>query len=85
MIQSYWKRLGLKFMYVLLGSSSLDRQSVIFQNLAYPDGSAPDSLVREKWLNIVKENKNGCIAVHCIHGLGRLVCFDQGFLLFSFR
>ncbi|CAF0902637.1 unnamed protein product [Adineta steineri] len=40
-------------------------------NLEYPDGSAPDSLVREKWLNIVKENKNGCIAVHCIHGLGR--------------
>jgi protein tyrosine phosphatase type 4A len=28
-------------------------------------------LVRNKWLNIVKENKNGCIAVHCLHGLGR--------------
>jgi protein tyrosine phosphatase type 4A len=24
-------------------------------------------------LNIVKENKNGCIAVHCLHGLGRFV------------
>lgn len=66
-------------MYVLLENSSLNRQLIIFQNLEYPDGSAPDSLVREKWLNIVKENKNGCIAVHCIHGLGRLVCFDQGF------
>ncbi|CAF0776791.1 unnamed protein product [Rotaria sordida] len=40
-------------------------------DLEYPDGSAPDSIVRDKWLNIVKENKHGCIAVHCIHGLGR--------------
>lgn len=39
--------------------------------LEYPDGSAPDAIVRDKWLNIVKQNKNGCIAVHCIHGLGR--------------
>lgn len=30
-------------------------------------------MVRQKWLNIVKENKHGCIAVHCIHGLGRSV------------
>ena len=44
---------------------------LIFQNLEYPDGSAPDSSVRSKWLNIVKENRNGCIAVHCLHGLGR--------------
>jgi protein tyrosine phosphatase type 4A len=40
-------------------------------NLEYPDGSAPDSMVRNQWLTIVKENKNGCIAVHCLHGLGR--------------
>jgi len=40
-------------------------------DLEYPDGSAPDSPVRKKWLNIIKENKNGCIAVHCVHGLGR--------------
>lgn len=40
-------------------------------NLEYADGSAPDSLIRDKWMNIVKENKNGCIAVHCVHGLGR--------------
>jgi len=40
-------------------------------NLEYPDGSAPDSIVRDKWLNIVKENKNGCVLVHCVHGLGR--------------
>jgi len=40
-------------------------------SLEYPDGSAPDSIIRDKWLNIVRENKNGCIAVHCVHGLGR--------------
>jgi protein tyrosine phosphatase type 4A len=40
-------------------------------NLEYPDGSTPDSLIRDKWLNVIKENKNGCIAVHCVHGLGR--------------
>lgn len=40
-------------------------------NLEYPDGSAPDSIVREKWLNIVKENRNSCVVVHCVHGLGR--------------
>lgn len=40
-------------------------------NLEYPDGSVPDSVVRDKWMNIVRENKNGCIAVHCVHGLGR--------------
>ncbi|UJR09567.1 hypothetical protein I4U23_013802 [Adineta vaga] len=49
----------------------LEAAGIKIYNLEYPDGSAPDSLVREKWLNIVKENKNGCIAVHCIHGLGR--------------
>jgi len=36
-------------------------------NLEYPDGSAPDAIVRDKWMNIVKENKNGCIVVHCVH------------------
>jgi protein tyrosine phosphatase type 4A len=40
-------------------------------NLEYPDGSTPDSLIRDKWMNVIKENKNGCIAVHCVHGLGR--------------
>jgi len=40
-------------------------------DLEFPDGSAPDSILRDKWFNIVKENKNGCIAVHCVHGLGR--------------
>ncbi|CAF1523407.1 unnamed protein product [Adineta ricciae] len=52
-------------------TKSLEAAGIRVYNLEYPDGSAPDSLVREKWLNIVKENKNGCIAVHCIHGLGR--------------
>lgn len=42
-----------------------------FYNLEYPDGSTPDVHLRDKWLNIVKEHRNGCIAVHCVHGLGR--------------
>ncbi|CAF1590159.1 unnamed protein product [Rotaria magnacalcarata] len=49
----------------------IETAGIKFYNLEYPDGSAPDSLVRQKWLRIVKENKNGCIAVHCVHGLGR--------------
>jgi len=40
-------------------------------DLEFPDGSAPNAILRDKWLNIIKENKNGCIAVHCVHGLGR--------------
>jgi len=40
-------------------------------DLEFPDGSTPNSMLRDKWFNIVKENKNGCIAVHCVHGLGR--------------
>ncbi|CAF4989076.1 unnamed protein product, partial [Rotaria socialis] len=49
----------------------IEAAGIKVHNLEYPDGSAPDSIVRNKWLNIVKENKNGCIAVHCVHGLGR--------------
>ncbi len=33
-------------------------------------------------MNIVKENKTGCIAVHCVHGLGRLVYSFKIFLFF---
>ena len=54
------------------------------QSLEYPDGSAPDPLVRSKWLSIVKENRNGCIAVHCLHGLGRYDYFhERKILLFT--
>jgi len=49
----------------------IEAAGIKLYNLEYPDGSAPDSIVRDKWMNIVKENKNGCIAVHCVHGLGR--------------
>jgi len=49
----------------------IEAAGIKIYNLEFPDGSAPDSVVRNKWLNIVKENKNGCIAVHCVHGLGR--------------
>ncbi|CAF0738207.1 unnamed protein product [Didymodactylos carnosus] len=46
-----------------------------FYDLVFPDGTAPDTLVREKWVNIIKENirenPNSCIAIHCVHGLGR--------------
>jgi protein tyrosine phosphatase type 4A len=52
-------------------SKSIEAAGIKFYSLEYPDGSAPDSIVRDKWLNIVKENKTGCIAVHCVHGLGR--------------
>jgi len=47
----------------------IEAAGIKFYNLEYPDGSAPDSIVRDKWMNIVKENKNGCIAVHCVHVL----------------
>ncbi len=33
-------------------------------------------------MNIVKENKNGCIAVHCLHGLGRFVYLINVFFYF---
>lgn len=49
----------------------IEAAGIKVHNLEYPDGSAPDSMIREKWMNIVKENKLGCIAVHCVHGLGR--------------
>ncbi|CAF0864276.1 unnamed protein product [Didymodactylos carnosus] len=47
-----------------------------FYDLVFPDGTTPDITVREKWLNIIKEDirenpNNSCIAIHCVHGLGR--------------
>lgn len=49
----------------------IEAAGIKFYNLEYPDGSTPDAHLRDKWLNIVKEHRNGCIAVHCVHGLGR--------------
>jgi len=45
-------------------------------DLEFLDGSAPSPTLREKWIKIIKENlhenpKNSCIAIHCVHGLGR--------------
>lgn len=52
-------------------TKAIEAAGIKFYNLEYPDGSTPDPYLRDKWLNIVKEHKNSCIAVHCIHGLGR--------------
>lgn len=49
----------------------------------FADGDAPPAAVVNNWLALVNssisKNKNGCIAIHCVAGLGRYdmrICFN---------
>ena len=48
---------------------------VLLQDLPFEDGAAPPSDIIRQWMELVKEvmeqHRNGCIAVHCVAGLGR--------------
>ncbi|KAK4878775.1 hypothetical protein RN001_011281 [Aquatica leii] len=44
-------------------------------NLAYTDGTSPPRLIIDEWFKLLKDHftkePDGCIAVHCVAGLGR--------------
>ncbi len=47
---------------------------VISQDLPFEDGAAPTVDIIRQWMDLVEEvsmEDGGCIAVHCVAGLGR--------------
>ena len=46
----------------------------LFQDLPFEDGAPPTLDIISQWMELVQEvsaEGNGCIAVHCVAGLGR--------------
>jgi len=53
----------------------LTSQGITVHDLVYDDGTFPPSEVVDEWFKLLKkhcsESPDGCIAVHCVAGLGR--------------
>lgn len=53
----------------------LTSQGIAVHDLVYDDGTFPPTEVVDEWFKLLKkhchENPDGCIAVHCVAGLGR--------------
>uniref|UniRef100_A0A1B6GB16 Uncharacterized protein n=1 Tax=Cuerna arida TaxID=1464854 RepID=A0A1B6GB16_9HEMI len=53
----------------------LSTEGISVTDLAYDDGTSPPSEVVDEWFELLKkrfkEEPEGCVAVHCVAGLGR--------------
>lgn len=53
----------------------LESQGISVRDLAYDDGTPPPQNIVDEWLELLRhnyqENPEGCVAVHCVAGLGR--------------
>lgn len=49
------------------------KQGIQMHELAFDDGQSPPDLIVERWMEIVNSMRQtgGCIAIHCVAGLGR--------------
>lgn len=54
-------------------AGEVEKQGISMHELPFADGQSPPAEVIESWMKITKSmmNKKGCVAVHCVAGLGR--------------
>jgi protein tyrosine phosphatase type 4A len=56
-------------------TSKLNMEGIKVINLEFDDGNPPPDKIIEEWFNLLRqrfeEEPNGCVAVHCVAGLGR--------------
>jgi len=56
-------------------TDELVNSGVSVSELSFPDGSAPNQEILDKWLSLVnkefQDERDICIGVHCVTGLGR--------------
>jgi len=56
-------------------TDELESQGIAVRDLAYDDGTPPPQHIVDEWLELLRQNyqqnPEGCIAVHCVAGLGR--------------
>ncbi|CAH0382859.1 unnamed protein product [Bemisia tabaci] len=53
-------------------ASDLNAEGINVYDLPYDDGTSPPSHVIDKWFETLKlANRDTCVAVHCVAGLGR--------------
>lgn len=53
----------------------LNKVNIEVFDLSYDDGTFPPNKIVDEWFKVLKkqfnDNPDGCVAVHCIAGLGR--------------
>jgi len=54
-------------------TAEVEKAGIAMHELPFDDGQSPPDDVIENWMSIVKamKAKGGCIAIHCVAGLGR--------------
>jgi protein tyrosine phosphatase type IVA len=53
------------------GHAELSSAGIDLYDMEYPDGTSPPTELIQRWLDLVDRVKPGCIAIHCVAGLGR--------------
>lgn len=53
----------------------LNENGISVLDLSFPDGKPPPDSIIEEWFKVLRntftDNKDACVAVHCVSGLGR--------------